>query len=173
MRVKVSAAMPSRQEEDKTPSRARLEGELQSLFESEAKRIVRALYAYTHDRDIASDAMSEAFAQALASQSPLRSPRHWVWSVAFRIAAGQLKEMHERQALLPELYYEMDPPGTLIDALAKLSTNQRAALILRHYAGYSTREISRIIGCQPSTVRVHLSQGRRRLLRLLEEDSDE
>jgi RNA polymerase sigma factor (sigma-70 family) len=173
MRGSVSADTPSRQEGGETPPPARLESELRSLFEAEAKRIVRALYAYTHDLDIASDAMSEAFAQALASQTPLRSPRHWVWSVAFRIAAGQLKEKHRMDPAAPERSYEMDHPGRLLDTLARLSANQRASLILRHYSGYSTREISRIMGCQPSTVRVHLSQGRRRLRRLLEEDSDE
>ena len=51
---------------------------------------------------------------------------------------------------------------------SRLSPNQRAALILHHYAGYSTREIGQILGCSAATVRVHLSQGRRRLRSLLE-----
>ena len=58
----------------------------------------------------------------------------------------------------------------LIGALAKLSPRQRAALILRHYAGYSTRETAQILGSTAATVRVHLSQGRRRLRRLMEDD---
>jgi len=61
-----------------------------------------------------------------------------------------------------------DPLGDLIVALAKLSPRQREALILRHYAGYSTREVAEILGSSPATVGVHLSQGARRLSRLLE-----
>jgi RNA polymerase sigma factor (sigma-70 family) len=64
--------------------------------------------------------------------------------------------------------YEMpDPPIDLIAALARLTPKQRAALILRNYAGYSTREISGILGSTAATVRVHLSQGRRRLRRVM------
>jgi DNA-directed RNA polymerase specialized sigma24 family protein len=68
------------------------ESDVERLFEVEAKRIWRALVAYTGDREVADDAMAEAFAQALARGSELRSPRHWVWRAAFRIAAGELKD---------------------------------------------------------------------------------
>jgi RNA polymerase sigma-70 factor, ECF subfamily len=143
--------------------------ELERLFETEAKHIWRALVAYTGDPEVASDAMSEAFAQALARGDELRSPHRWVWRAAFRIAAGELKIRLRDRALAEDPPYEMpEPPHDLIATLAKLSPNQRAALILRHYAGYSTREISQILGCSAATVRVHLSQGRRRLRHLLE-----
>src|SRR2546426_3898975 len=145
------------------------ETELERLFEAEAKRIWRALVAYTRDREVASDAMAEAFAQALARGNELRSPQRWVWRAAFRIAAGELKARLRNRALAEDPAYEMpEPPHDLIAALAKLSPNQRAALILRHYAGYSTREIAQVLGSSAATVRVHLSQGRRRLRHLLE-----
>jgi RNA polymerase sigma factor (sigma-70 family) len=144
-------------------------GELERLFDAEAASIERALLAYTRDREIARDATAEAFAQALASRTVLRSPRRWVWSVAFRVARAELKRRADGHEL-PERGYEMpEPPLVLVSALAKLSPNQRAALILRHYAGYRTREIAEILGSSAATVRVHLSQGRRRLARLLEE----
>ena len=143
--------------------------DLELLFEAEAKRIWRALVAYTGDREVASDAMAEAFAQALARGSELRSPQRWVWRAAFRIAAGALKARNQDRVITEEPGYEMpEPPHDLVATLAKLSPNQRAALILHHYAGYSTREVGQILGCSAATVRVHLSQGRRRLRRLLE-----
>jgi len=143
--------------------------ELERLFEKEAKRIWRALVAYAGDREVASDAMAEAFAQALARGDELRSPERWVWRAAFRIAAGELKARLRDRALAEDPAYEMpEPPHDLIATLATLSPNQRAALILYHYAGYSTREIGQILGCSAATVRVHLSQGRRRLRHSLE-----
>jgi len=66
------------------------EPDLERLFEEESKLIWRALVAYTGDRDVASDAMAEAFAQALARGDELRSPRRWVWRAAFRIARGEI-----------------------------------------------------------------------------------
>ena len=92
-----------------------------------------------------------------------------MWRAAFRIAAGELKARLRDRALAEDPAYEMpEPPHDLIATLATLSPNQRAALILYHYAGYSTREIGQILGCSAATVRVHLSQGRRRLRHSLE-----
>jgi RNA polymerase sigma-70 factor (ECF subfamily) len=146
--------------------------ELERFFDAEGAGIERALLAYTRDREIARDATAEAFAQALASRTVLRSPRRWVWSVAFRVARAELKRRSDAHEL-PERAYEMpDPPFALVAALARLSPNQRAALILRHYAGYRTREIAEILGASAATVRVHLSRGRRRLARLLEEHDE-
>ncbi len=145
------------------------EPDLERLFQEEAKRIWRALVAYTGDRDVASDAMAEAFAQALARGDELRSPRRWVWRASFRIAAGELKRRRRDRPMTEDSTYEMpEPPRDLIAALSKLSPRQRGALILRHYAGYSTREVADILGSSAATVRVHLSQGRRRLGRFLE-----
>jgi DNA-directed RNA polymerase specialized sigma24 family protein len=45
-------------------------------------------------------------------------------------------------------------------------------LVLHYYAGYATKEIAAIIGSSPATVRVHLSQGRKRLGRILEEKGE-
>jgi RNA polymerase sigma-70 factor (ECF subfamily) len=70
-------------------------------------------------------------------------------------------------------YLVREPLWELLEALAKLSRRQRAAVILHYYGGYTTKEIASIVGASSATVRVHLSQGRKRLRQLLEEDSDE
>jgi RNA polymerase sigma-70 factor (ECF subfamily) len=54
-------------------------------------------------------------------------------------------------------------PVDLLLALKRLSPKERAAIVLHHYAGYSTTEIADMIGSTPGAVRVHLSVGRRRL----------
>jgi RNA polymerase sigma-70 factor, ECF subfamily len=145
--------------------------ELERLYREHGARLFRALVAYTGDREVAGDAVAEAFAQALGRGGELRSPLAWVWRAAFRIAAGDLKERGRRTALAREPTYEMaEAPQELVAALARLSPNQRAALILRFYAGYRTREVAEILGSSAATVRVHISQGRRRLRRILEEN---
>ena len=147
--------------------------DLERIYREDRARLWRALVGFTGDREIASDAVAEAFAQALGRGGELRAPDRWVWRAAFRIAAGELKERGRRRPLAADPAYEMpEPPGDLVRALATLSPNQRAATILRFYAGYSTREVAEILGSSAATVRVHLSQGRKRLRRLLETDDD-
>jgi RNA polymerase sigma-70 factor, ECF subfamily len=144
--------------------------DLERLFQKDGARIWRALLAYSGDREVASDALAEAFAQALARADAIRSPERWVWRAAFRIAAGELKQRRRAQPARGARAYDMpEPQHDLIAALAKLSPKQRKALILRYYAGYPTHDVARILGSSTATVRVHLSQGRRRLRRLLED----
>ena len=142
---------------------------LGTVYREEAPRLWRALVAYAGDRDVADDALAEAFAQAAARGEALRAPERWVWIVAFRIAAGELKDRRRppvRLELVPGP--EETTPLELMDALAKLPPRQRAALVLHYYGGYKAREIAQIVGSSAATVRVHLSAGRRRLGELLE-----
>ena len=149
------------------------ESDLEVLFRAQSERIWRALVAFTGDPDVASDAMAEAFAQALARGGELHSPGSWVWRAAFRIAAGELKGRRRNQTVTVDPGYEMpEPPRDLIAALGHLSPKQRGALVLHYYGGYSTREVAEILGGSAATARVHLSQGRRRLKRLLEDDDE-
>jgi RNA polymerase sigma factor (sigma-70 family) len=146
---------------------------LERLYREDGVRLWRALVAFSGDREVASDAVAEAFAQALGRGGELRDPQRWVWRAAFRIAAGELKVRRRFQATASSASHEMEePPSRLVAGLARLSPNQRAALVLHYYAGYPTKEIAGILGSSAATVRVHLSQGRKRLRRILEEHHD-
>jgi RNA polymerase sigma factor (sigma-70 family) len=146
---------------------------VECLFRKDGVRLWRALAAFTGDREIASDALAEAFAQLLGRGDEVRAPDRWVWRAAFKIARGELSERGRRQELATDPGYEMgEPPGDLLKALATLSPKQRAATILHFYAGYTTKEVAEILGSSAATVRVHLSQGRRRLRELLEMEDD-
>ena len=146
---------------------------LERLYREDGTRLWRALVAFSGDREVASDAVAEAFAQALGRGDNLRDPQLWVWRAALRIAAGELKDRGRSRALAFDSGYEMEePPARLVAGLAHLSPNQRAALVLHYYAGYPTKEIAGILGSSAATVRVHLSQGRKRLRRILEEPDD-
>jgi RNA polymerase sigma-70 factor (ECF subfamily) len=144
---------------------------LETVYRVEGPRLWRALLAYAADPDLASDALAEAFAQAIARGEAIRDPAAWVWRVAFRVAAGDLKERRRHEELVVEPSYELpESLAYVFDALRKLSPNQRLAVVLHDYADRTTDEIAAVLGATRATVHVHLSQGRRRLRRLLEDD---
>jgi RNA polymerase sigma factor (sigma-70 family) len=146
--------------------------DLGDLYEREGPRLWRAVLAYAQDRAVTDDAVAEAFAQCLRRGERVRSPRAWVWTTAFRLAAAELKE-RSRHVPLADARIEQPDVGEadrLLAALRRLPTNQRAALLLRFYGGYGTDEIARALGSSRATVRVHLSRGRKRLRSLMEED---
>ena len=146
---------------------------VERVWREQGAKLWRSLVAFTTDPDVATDAMAEAFAQALGRGAAVRDHDRWIWRASFRIAAGELKARSRRSAALPERSYEMpEPAADLIRALTILSPNQRAAIALHEYADLSTRDVARILGCSQATVRVHVAQARKRLRPLLEETDD-
>jgi RNA polymerase sigma-70 factor, ECF subfamily len=143
--------------------------ELERVYRAERDKLWRSLLGFTGSPEMASDAMAEAFAQALRHDGELRRPDRWIWKAAFRIAAGELKERSRSGGQLPEMTYEMEEPAReLIAALARLSPKQRLAVVLHDAAGYSAPEVAALIGSTAPAVRVHLVRARRRLRELLE-----
>jgi len=143
--------------------------DIESLYRQDGDRLWWAVLAWAGDQEVASDAVAEAYAQALRRGTELRDPGAWVWRVAFRIAAAELQR-RRRLFLLQKAAYEMPEPPEIFAALSQLSDRQRAAVVLHHYAGYRLREIAEILGTQKATVGVHLTRGRRRLRQILEEE---
>jgi RNA polymerase sigma factor (sigma-70 family) len=153
-----------------TPNR---EQEVERLYRAEGARLWRAVMAYSGDREIANDAVAEAFAQVLARGEAVRAPLPWLWRSVFRIAAGELKARGRNAAPADHATYETPEPITdVLRALRRLFPKQREAVLLHDYADLSTAEVARTMDVGQATVRVHVSEGRRRLRRLLE-DRDE
>lgn len=149
------------------------EDALEEIYRRDGKRLWWAVLAFSGDPEVASDAVAEAFAQALRAGDRIRSPAHWVWRVAFRVAAGELKERGRVAGLADDPVAGMPEPFIdLWRALARLPPKQRSAVVLADYAGWSHREIAKAIGSSVSAVGVHVHRARRRLGDLLE-DRDE
>jgi RNA polymerase sigma-70 factor (ECF subfamily) len=145
-------------------------GRVEAVYREDGDRLWRALLAYSGDADIASDAVAEAFAQALQRGTAIRDPQAWVWRAAFRIAAGELKRQSSTTYAVPEDgYFDTEVDAELVAALRRLPDKQRAAVVLFYYADAPIREIARRTGMTRISVRANLSRGRRRLRQLLGE----
>jgi len=147
--------------------------QIERLYREQGDRIWRGVLAFAGDPEVASDAVAEAFAQVLRRGDEVRDPERWIWRAAFRISAGELKERRKRVVTTSVGSYDMEEPARdLVVALAALSERQRASVVLHDAAGYSAREVAKIVGSTEAAVRVHLMRGRRRLRELLGEDDD-
>jgi RNA polymerase sigma factor (sigma-70 family) len=146
--------------------------EIEAVYREHGKRLWWAVLAFAGDREIASDAVAEAFAQALRGAGRIRSPADWVWTVAFRVASGEL-ERRRRFGPVAETSYEIDPSAaSVISSLAKLSPRQRSAVVLHYYGGFTAKEIGAMTGSTGATVAVHLHRARKQLRHLLEDAHD-
>jgi RNA polymerase sigma-70 factor (ECF subfamily) len=139
-----------------------------ALFREAGSGVFRTLFAYTGGRrDIAEEAMAEAFARALARSGTIRDPVAWIYRTAFRLANEELRAERRRGPAPRDV--EAPPPelSGLIEALRRLSPNQRAAIVLRHVLDLDVSEVARRMGTAAPTVRVHIHRGRKRLRELL------
>ncbi len=148
--------------------RERVADAVEEAYRDHAPRLWRALVLYTGDPEVASDAVAETFARALAERARIQAPERWIWRVGFRIAARELKRRAREGGEMLEAAYEMpEPTAGLVEALRALSPKQRAAVVLHYYADAPLEEIARTIGSTRSAVGVHLHRARARLRELL------
>jgi RNA polymerase sigma-70 factor, ECF subfamily len=144
------------------------------LYRKVGPRLWRAVLAYTGGRrDLTDDVVAEAFARTLERAGEVRDPEPYVYRVAFRLAARELRRS-PTVADVPDLGVRDDPDLTgLFDALRQLSPGQRAAVFLRYQADLPILDVARLMGTSSAVVRVHLMRGRRKLAEVLGDDDDD
>jgi RNA polymerase sigma factor (sigma-70 family) len=146
---------------------------IEQVYREQSERLWRAIVLFSGDREVASDAVSEAVAQAIARGSGIVDLDRWIWRTAFNIARGELKRRSRHTADVPDLSAEVSTETVdIVRALGKLSAKQRASVVLHHYAGYTTKETAEIIGSTAGAVGVHLVRARKRLRELLGDEDD-
>ena len=138
-----------------------------ALYREVGPQLWRAILVYAGGRrEVADDAVGEAFARAIESDGTIRRPVPWLYRTAFRIAASELRR---GDPSLPEAEARYDDVGTadLMQALRRLSPSQRAAVYLHYQADLPVREVARLMGTSSAAVRVHLHRGRNRLRQIM------
>lgn len=121
--------------------------------------------------DVADDVTAEAFSRLLAYDGRVRDPAAWVFRVAFRLAAAELKR--ERRLLpdgMPHASRVSDPAalsGELTLALRMLSAQQRVVVFLHYHADLPVSEIANLTGSSETAVKVRLHRARRQLRTVL------
>jgi RNA polymerase sigma factor (sigma-70 family) len=141
---------------------------LEAAYREYGDAIWTALLRYAADPEIANEAVAEAFFQAARRGAAIRTLRPWLFTSAFRIARGLLKsgQLGPRDEALASLAVS-DSAETLNVELTHLSEAltplQRRVFVLRDLLGFSTAEVSGILGVSQGSVRVHLHHARRQL----------
>jgi RNA polymerase sigma-70 factor (ECF subfamily) len=139
-----------------------------ALYRTTGLALWRAVYAYSGGRrEVADDAVAEAFARAIKHDGMIRRPESWLYRTAFRIAAAELRRTRSLIEVQDWAHDEPSEVTDLVKALRSLSPNQRASVFLFYQADLPVREVARLMGTSVAAVKVHLHRGRGRLRELL------
>jgi len=152
------------------------EADFQRLYENSYGKILGTLTAMLGDRAAAEDCAQDAFERAFkkwSSWQPVAPAEAWVHRIAINAAVSykrkmKLREVGEvirrigRPGLAPDPH-DIVEHGDIAAALAKLPPNQAAAIVLRHYHGYTNRAIAQALGIPERTVASRLAVAKARL----------
>ena len=132
------------------------------------------IYAFvlsgTRNRDEAEDLTQQTFVDAAAALSRGASPRAmrgWLFTVAARRIADELRRRAKRPLVEPRVYDELPPSS---DAFDRLAPAERVILFLRFAADCTHAEIAAAVGCSEAASKMRVSRTLARLRRELAAD---
>lgn len=155
--------------------------DIDALFRAHYSRLVRTLTVVCGDREMADDAVQEAFVAAHLRWRRLQGyddPVGWIR----RVAINKLRDGHRRRTRkdravqrlatasprlpddpTPELAGGADDGDTMLALLAGLPRQQRLCVALFYVDGLSVAEVADALELSEGAVKFHLHQGRNRL----------
>jgi RNA polymerase sigma-70 factor (ECF subfamily) len=150
---------------------------IEGIYRSQLPEFRRAAAAITGDRELACDAVQDAFAGAVRRRADFRgegSLSGWIWRIVINTTLSQTRARRPTSPLAGD-------PSTsdnghtgaaaerVRDALALLPKRQRLVLFLRYYADLDYATIAEAVGISTGTVGKALHTGRANMRRRLEE----
>jgi RNA polymerase sigma-70 factor (ECF subfamily) len=150
---------------------------IEGLYRSQLPVLRRAAAAITGDRELACDAVQDAFARAVLRHADFRgegSLNGWIWRIVINTTLSQTRA---RRPISP---LAGDPPTSdnghtdaaterVRSALAQLPERQRLVLFLHYYADLDYTTIAEAVDISPGTVGATLHAARANMRRRLEE----
>lgn len=154
---------------------------LERLYKAYSKELYNIAYRFTGSTADARDALHDVFCrlpEALRSYDRRRPLGPWLRAVTANAALERLRRERRRNevSLSDESVSGALAGGTpaidsivLEEALSSLSDGLRHVIVLKELAGYSHREIGKLLGITPAASRVRLCRARATLRAMFEE----
>lgn len=147
----------------------------EAFAESAGTRLRRALVA-RFGPELGTEAAADAMAYAWRNWDSLRTmvnPVGYLYRVGQTSVRSQTRRIRRTAAFPTESVWNdsiPDPDPSLHRALARLSADHRAAVVLVYAHGYSYEEAARVLDVPVTTLRNHLHRGMAKLRSLLENE---
>jgi RNA polymerase sigma-70 factor (ECF subfamily) len=150
------------------------------LMERHMRQAYNVAYGFVNDHDLAKDVTQEAFVRAYEAIPAFRGEAGfgtWLYRIVTNLSMNHLRQRRSRQrhemGLDESTMVPPQPDGGparsqelrehIERVLHELPTLQRAVVILRHFDGLSTRQVSEILRVSEGTVKTHLFRGLKKM----------
>jgi RNA polymerase sigma-70 factor (ECF subfamily) len=150
----------------------------EKIMDDYGDTILRVAYSYLHNMSDSEDILQETLIQVIKTKPQFESESHkkaWLIRVASNLSKNKIdyNKLRDTDELNEELVAnDREDLAFVWDAVKQLPERFREVIHLFYQEGYSTRDISEIIGRNESTVRSDLKRGRDQLKMILKEAYD-
>lgn len=162
-------------------AKAARDEEFTAFVESAATRLRRSAYLMCRDWHLAQDLTQHTFAKMYAAWERIRTGTNlegYSRRVLMNLVFDRQRRRSGSEVVLAELPDQPDgaAAGTpelrlaLVDALARLTVEDRAVLVLRHAEDHSVDTVATILGVSTSVVKMRNARALARLRAMLGED---
>jgi RNA polymerase sigma-70 factor (ECF subfamily) len=144
-----------------------------AFYEREHVRLYRSLLLLTRSREEAEDLSHEAFVRVLQRWervAAMEAPSAYLYRTALNLRRNALRRLLRRAKSggePPEVQADASGPGIaraeLFRVLGELSQEQREALVLVDFLGFTSQEAAVVLRIDPEAVRARLHRGRARV----------
>ncbi|OLB89061.1 MAG: hypothetical protein AUI15_26705 [Actinobacteria bacterium 13_2_20CM_2_66_6] len=156
------------------------DADFERLYRTTYRRILGTLVTLVRDVATAEDCAQETYERAYkgwAKWRPDAPVEAWLHRIAINVAISDRRYQRLREA--GEVIRRLGRPASgpdpavvaersvVVQAMKKLPPKQAAALVLRHYHGYTNREIAAALGVPEQTVASRLAAARKHLQAVL------
>ncbi len=160
---------------------------LNDLMSSYGQEILRLVYSYVNDKEMAEDLTQEIFVKCYKSLHTYKGNskiKTWLWRIAINHSKDYLKSWHTKNVIVSEqestnnntnketieqLIVQREDDYELVTAIMKLPIKYREVIYLFYYENLSLRELSVLIGKNENTVKTRLRRAKELLKERLEE----
>lgn len=164
---------------EKETAKADRAGKLaEEAMDAYGNAILRCAYNYLHNMADAEEILQDTLLKLLTANPGFESEEHkkaWLLRTAANLSKNRIEynALRVSDELSEDLAEEKREDLSFVwEAVKALPVQFREVIHLHYYEGYSTEEIAKILGRNPSTVRSDLRRGREKLKTVLKEAYD-
>ena len=148
----------------------RTDKEIIDIYDRNADTVYYVCYSFMKNKPEAEDMVQETFLRLLSSGVGFVSEEHekaWLIVTASNLCKDTLKKWWRKSEDIDDPALGLQQPpfeiDEVLDAILKLPADQKCAVYMYYYEGYSTADIAAYLHCPHATVRSRLSRARKTL----------
>ena len=147
----------------------RTDKEIMDIYNRQVDTVYRICFSFMKTRADTEDMVQETFLRLMSNGTVFQSEKHekaWLIVTASNVCKDALRRSwrkHTSIEELPEIAQEGPEWNPVLEAILALPRDQKTAVYMYYYEGYSSEEIAQALGCRQGTVRSRLSRARQAL----------